>query len=128
MDAAVTEGIGRFQGFCPTAKGTPKWWDVIVSAVHDAAGQPIRFVSVSRDITEQKQAENEIRRLLHEAERREQELREKQTQLVQSAKLASIGELTSGVAHEINNPLNNIGMFVGNVLETLDDPQTDSAF
>jgi C4-dicarboxylate-specific signal transduction histidine kinase len=50
-------------------------------------------------------------------QRREQELREKQEQLVQAAKLATLGELTTGVAHELNNPLNNIGLFVGNVID-----------
>jgi C4-dicarboxylate-specific signal transduction histidine kinase len=53
-------------------------------------------------------------------QQREQELREKQEQLVQTAKLATIGELTTGVAHELNNPLNNIGLFVGNVMDQLD--------
>ena len=48
---------------------------------------------------------------------REQELREKQEQLVQAGKLATLGELTTGVAHELNNPLNNIGLFVGNVID-----------
>ena len=52
-------------------------------------------------------------------ERREQELREKQEQLVQAGKLATLGELTTGVAHELNNPLNNIGLFVGNVLDQI---------
>jgi C4-dicarboxylate-specific signal transduction histidine kinase len=52
-------------------------------------------------------------------ERREQELRDKQEQLVQAGKLATLGELTTGVAHELNNPLNNIGLFVGNVLDHL---------
>jgi C4-dicarboxylate-specific signal transduction histidine kinase len=52
-------------------------------------------------------------------QRREQELREKQEQLVQAAKLATLGELTTGVAHELNNPLNNIGLFVGNVIDLI---------
>jgi len=52
-------------------------------------------------------------------QRREQELREKQEQLVQAAKLATLGELTTGVAHELNNPLNNIGLFIGNVVDSV---------
>lgn len=52
--------------------------------------------------------------------RREQELREKQDQLVQAGKLATLGELTTGVAHELNNPLNNIGLFVGNAIDLLE--------
>src|SRR5260370_22824847 len=44
-----------------------------------------------------------------EVKRREHELREKQEQLVQAGKLATLGELTTRIAHELNNPLNNIG-------------------
>lgn len=51
---------------------------------------------------------------------REQELREKQEQLVQAGKLATLGELTTGVAHELNNPLNNIGLFVGNAIDLIE--------
>src|SRR5438309_3054651 len=61
----------------------------------------------------------DLRETTQEMERREQELREKQEQLVQAGKLATLGELTTGVAHELNNPLNNIGLFVGNVLDML---------
>ena len=53
-------------------------------------------------------------------ERREQELRDKQEQLVQAGKLATLGELTTGVAHELNNPLNNIGLYVGNVIDRIE--------
>jgi C4-dicarboxylate-specific signal transduction histidine kinase len=52
-------------------------------------------------------------------QRREQELRDKQEQLVQAGKLATLGELTTGVAHELNNPLNNIGLFVGNAVDLI---------
>src|SRR6266850_2334331 len=55
-----------------------------------------------------------------EIQRREQELRDKQEQLVQAGKLATLGELTTGVAHELNNPLNNIGLFVGNAIDLLE--------
>src|SRR6185437_10470430 len=54
-----------------------------------------------------------------EMERREHELRDKQEQLVQAGKLATLGELTTGVAHELNNPLNNIGLYVGNVIDQI---------
>jgi C4-dicarboxylate-specific signal transduction histidine kinase len=54
-----------------------------------------------------------------EVQRREQELRDKQEQLVQAAKLATLGELTTGVAHELNNPLNNIGLFIGNAMDQI---------
>ncbi|MBF6590744.1 MAG: two-component sensor histidine kinase [Ktedonobacterales bacterium] len=55
-----------------------------------------------------------------EMERREKELREKQEQLVQAGKLATLGELTTGVAHELNNPLNNIGLFLGNAIDLIE--------
>src|SRR2546421_4967261 len=59
----------------------------------------------------------DLRETTAEMQRREQELRDKQEQLVQAGKLATLGELTTGVAHELNNPLNNIGLFVGNVID-----------
>jgi C4-dicarboxylate-specific signal transduction histidine kinase len=55
-----------------------------------------------------------------EMQRRETELREKQEQLVQAGKLATLGELTTGIAHELNNPLNNIGLFVGNAVDLIE--------
>jgi C4-dicarboxylate-specific signal transduction histidine kinase len=60
-----------------------------------------------------------------EMERREQDLRAKQEQLVQAGKLATLGELTTGVAHELNNPLNNIGLFVGNAVDLVELAPTE---
>jgi C4-dicarboxylate-specific signal transduction histidine kinase len=62
----------------------------------------------------------DLRETTAEIERREQELREKQEQLIQAGKLATLGELTTGIAHELNNPLNNIGLFVGNAVDRID--------
>src|SRR5438477_10521623 len=62
----------------------------------------------------------DLRETTAEVQRREQELRDKQEQLVQAGKLATVGELTTGVAHELNNPLNNIGLFVGNAVDLVD--------
>src|SRR2546427_4783459 len=58
-------------------------------------------------------------------QRREHELRDKQEQLVQAGKLATLGELTTGVAHELNNPLNNIDLFVGNAVDLIELAMTD---
>src|SRR5437899_1744808 len=62
----------------------------------------------------------DLRETTTEMQRREQELRDKQEQLVQAGKLATLGELTTGVAHELNNPLNNIGLFVGNAVDLIE--------
>jgi PAS domain S-box-containing protein len=40
--------------------GKPKWWDVMVTPIRDAEGRPEHLLSISREITEQKQAEEEI--------------------------------------------------------------------
>ncbi|MEX0766605.1 MAG: ATP-binding protein [bacterium] len=61
-----------------------------------------------------------------EIKQREHELREKQEQLVQAGKLATLGELTTGVAHELNNPLNNIGLFLGNSIDLIETGQIDT--
>ncbi|QWF72063.1 PAS domain S-box protein [Methylomonas paludis] len=61
LETARLRGKAQFQGFRPTAKNTPKWWDVVVTVVLDSAGLPKRFISISRDITERKQAEDRLR-------------------------------------------------------------------
>ncbi|HWH16973.1 MAG TPA: PAS domain-containing protein [Allosphingosinicella sp.] len=48
--AAAGEAV-RFDAFCPTAKGTPRWWDVSCSQVRDGLGEVLGYLSVSRDVT-----------------------------------------------------------------------------
>ena len=52
LRAAQSGGVGRFQGFCPTHKGKPRCWDVVVSPLPGPDGTPERLVTVGRDITD----------------------------------------------------------------------------
>ena len=55
VDAAFSDAKAgkhaRFSAFCPTVKGTPKWWDVVLSPILDDDGQVSRILSIFRDIT-----------------------------------------------------------------------------
>ncbi|MBR2654979.1 MAG: PAS domain-containing protein [Loktanella sp.] len=62
----------RFDAFCPTAKGTPRWWSVTVTAVTGVDGQHAGFLSISRDIST---AENQRRALMIAAEEMRHRLR-----------------------------------------------------
>jgi PAS domain S-box-containing protein len=55
---ALAGGVNRFDGYCATRKGTPKWWEVIVTPILAADGQVSQILAVSRDITDRKQAES----------------------------------------------------------------------
>ncbi|MCG8552263.1 MAG: ATP-binding protein [Desulfobacterales bacterium] len=54
-----------------------------------------------------------------------EELDRRKTQLIQAEKMSSLGTLTSGVAHELNNPLNNISTSVQIIQEEIEDPDID---
>lgn len=56
----------RFTGYAETFKGNGRWWDVQVSPMYGADGKPERILSVSRDITTSKTAEETQRLLMHE--------------------------------------------------------------
>src|SRR5690606_15830352 len=61
VEAARGGGVGRFVGFCPMQDGTPRWWDVVVSPLRGDGGAVEHLLAVSRDVTEQKRAEEALR-------------------------------------------------------------------
>jgi signal transduction histidine kinase len=68
-------------------------------------------VLIYSDITERKRTEAEIRTARDTAERALQELQTTQASLVHAQKMAALGQLTAGIAHEIKNPLNFVNNF-----------------
>jgi PAS domain S-box-containing protein len=50
----------RFSGPCPTASGTPKWWDVIVTPIRDSSGEITGILSISRDGTVEREKSQEL--------------------------------------------------------------------
>jgi PAS domain S-box-containing protein len=56
LEAAKMGQTARFEAYCPTNRGTPRWWDVSVSSVKDEAGDHAGFLSISRDVTDTRQA------------------------------------------------------------------------
>jgi PAS domain S-box-containing protein len=74
--------------------GSALWAELKMNFMRDAAGRPVGILGVMRDSSERKKAEEQRREF------------EQKAQLV--SHLASVGELSAGVAHEINNPLTGV--------------------
>ena len=81
------------------------------------------FVLIYADITERKRAEEAIRAARDAAETALRQLQAAQDRLVQTQKLASLGQLTAGIAHEIKNPLNFVNNFSSLSVELIDELQ-----
>jgi two-component system, NtrC family, sensor kinase len=79
------------------------------------------FVLIYADITERKQAEEAIRAARDAAETALRELQMAQASLVHAQKMAALGQLTAGIAHEIKNPLNFVNNFAGLSVELLEE-------
>jgi PAS domain S-box-containing protein len=84
---ALTGERTQFSGFCPTTKGTPRWWDVVVYPIRDARGDVCEIMAISRDVTELCLA----REALREASRQKD-------------------EFLLILAHELRNPLSAAAM------------------
>jgi PAS domain S-box-containing protein len=85
------------------------------------------FVLIYGDVTERKRAEAEIRAARDTAERALRELQTAQASLLHAQKMAALGQLTAGIAHEIKNPLNFVNNFADLSVELLDELKETAA-
>lgn len=70
LESARQGKSARFVAFGNTFKGTPKWWDTVVTPICDAQNRPVMVLAVSRDITALHQQQEEIQRFNAELEAR----------------------------------------------------------
>lgn len=85
------------------------WINLSVSLVRDHQQAPLYFISVIEDITSRKNAEKLLEedqgKLEQQVRLRTRELRDAQDELVRKERLATLGQLTATVSHELRNPL-----------------------
>jgi len=88
--------VANFSGYCPTADGFPKWWDVVVSPIFGADGKVDRLLSVSRDVTKRKQVEEDLKKVSDELARSN----------------ADLQQFAYAASHDLQEPLRGIEGFV----------------
>jgi PAS domain S-box-containing protein len=88
-----------------TPGGEQRYVNVIKSPIHDPEGKVIGIQGIFWDITERIRAEEELRKAHSDLRKSHGDLKSAQLQLIQAAKMESIGTLAAGVAHEVKNPL-----------------------
>lgn len=93
--------------------GSKVWTETEGSFLRNEDGELEGILGVTRNITERKE-------MIDDLERNNKELRSVHNQVILSEKLASIGALASGIAHEINNPLAAITGYAEAIMDEWD--------
>ena len=88
-----------------TLKGKMSWMETHAVPLRDSRGAIYALLGITRDLTEHRQAEEQARR--------------HQTELARVARLSTMGEMATGIAHELNQPLSAIANFARGCIRRL---------
>jgi len=107
-------------------------WEHVAVPVFDSEGGVSHIIRISQDISDKRKAEMELRELNENLERRvEEEIHRRQAGeriAEQQSRLAAIGELATGMAHEITQPLNAIAFSVENIKNRFDQQNLNADY
>ena len=97
------------------------WQRFMKVPLFNQQGQATHLLCIGEDITARKQAEIALRQKNEELARTLHQLQAAQQELIQSEKMAALGQLIAGIAHEINTPLGAIRASIGNISTALNN-------